>query len=209
MKIKLNITLSHFEEIIKQSYSLDHVFLLKLIEEEADISDLCNDSAKVCALLQSLVRKGLITEEHKITLQGKEILKFVETETEAKLVKKKAPASDFEEWWKAFPGTDTFTHKGVKFAGSRSLRRDKDNCKLKFDKILLEGEYTATQLIEALNYDVLQKKENSVKQKANKLTFLQNSLTYLNQRSYEPFIELIKEGTKIDEATKPVGGTDI
>jgi hypothetical protein len=73
----------------------------------------------------------------------------------------------------------------------------------------LEGEYTLTDLIAALEYDVLQKKENSVKQKANKLTYLQNSLTYLNQRSYEPFIELIKEGHKIEEADKPVGGTDI
>jgi len=207
--MKLNVTLSHFEELIKKSYSLDHVFLLKLIEEEADISQLCEDSAKVCALLQGLVRKGLITEQHKLTLQGKEILSFLETEGEAKIVKKKASSSEFEEWWKAFPGTDTFTHKGTKFEGTRSLRKDKENCKLKFDKILLEGEYTATDLIEALKFDVLQKKENSIRQKANKLTYMQNSLTYLNQRSFEPFIELIREGQQVQEARKVVGGTDI
>jgi hypothetical protein len=56
---------------------------------------------------------------------------------------------------------------------------------------------------------VLQKKENSVKQRSNKLTYLQNSATYLNQRSYEPFIELIKEGAQIEEAPKIIGGTDI
>jgi hypothetical protein len=56
---------------------------------------------------------------------------------------------------------------------------------------------------------VLQKKENSVKQRSNKLTYLQNSATYLNQRSFEPFIELIKEGVKVEEAHKPIGGTDI
>ena len=160
-------------------------------------------------LLQGLVRKGLVTEEHKLTLQGKEILTFMDTEGEAKIVKKKADTNDFEEWWKTFPGTDTFIHKGVKFEGTRSLRKDKDNCKLKFDKILLEGEYTAAELIAALNYDVLQKKENSVKQKSNKLTYLQNSLTYLNQRSYEPFIELVREGQTVQEAPKVVGGTDI
>jgi len=38
---------------------------------------------------------------------------------------------------------------------------------------------------------------------------MQNSLTYLNQRSYEPFIELIKEGAKIEEAPQIVGGTDV
>jgi hypothetical protein len=97
----------------------------------------------------------------------------------------------------------------VKFTGSRSLRQNKEDCKLKFNKILLEGDYTAAELIAALNYDVLQKKENSVKQRSNKLTYLQNSATYLNQRSFEPFIELIKEGVKVEEAHKPIGGTDI
>ena len=185
------------------------VFLLKLIEEQADISELCENSARVCALLQSLVRKGLITEEHKLTLQGTEILSFMESEGEAKIVKKKAPSTEFESWWKAFPGTDTFVHKGVKFTGSRTLRQNKEECRLRFDKILLEGEYTTEDLIAALNYDVLQKKENSIKQKVNKLTYLQNSLTYLNQRSYEPFIELIKEGVQVDEAPQTTGGTDI
>ena len=207
--MKLNVTLSHFEELVKKTYSLDLVFLLKLVEENVDLSELCNDSARVCALVQSLVRKGLITEEHKLTLQGEEILKFIETEGEAKIAKKKAPDTDFEEWWKAYPGTDTFAHKGMKFSGHRTLRQNKEECKLKFDKILLEGEYVAADLIAALNYDVLQKKENSVKQRSNKLTYMQNSLTYLNQRSYEPFIELIREGAKIDEANKPTGGTDI
>lgn len=207
--MKLNVTLSHFEELIKKSYSLDLVFLLKLIEEEADISELCEHSAKVCALLQSLVRKGLITEDNKLTLQGKEILTFIESEGEAKIIKKKAASSEFEDWWKAFPGTDTFIHKGTKFEGTRSLRKDKENCKIKFEKVLLEGEYTSVELIAALNYDVLQKKENSIKQKTNKLTYLQNSLTYLNQRSFEPFIELIREGQQVQEAPKIVGGTDI
>ena len=207
--MKLNVTLSHFEELVKKNYSLDMVFLLKLVEQEVDISDLCKDSARVCALVQGLIRKALVTEEHKLTLQGKEILSFIETEGEAKIAKKKAPSTDFEQWWKTFPGTDTFTHKGMKFSGSRTLRQNKEECKLRFEKILLEGEYTLTDLIAALEYDVLQKKENSVKQKANKLTYLQNSLTYLNQRSYEPFIELIREGQKIEEADKPVGGTDI
>lgn len=207
--MKLNVTLSHFEELVKKTYSLDLVFLLKLVEENVDLSELCNDSARVCALVQSLVRKGLITEEHKLTLQGEEILRFIETEGEVKIAKKKAPDTDFEEWWKAYPGTDTFAHKGMKFGGHRTLRQNKEECKLKFDKILLEGEYVAADLIAALNFDVMQKKENSVKQRSNKLTYMQNSLTYLNQRSYEPFIELIREGTKIDEANKPTGGTDI
>ena len=64
-------------------------------------------------------------------------------------------------------------------------------------------------MIAALEYEVLQKKENSVKTKTNRLTFMQNSLTYLNQRTFEPFIELIREGKKIVEEPIIRGGTDI
>jgi hypothetical protein len=64
-------------------------------------------------------------------------------------------------------------------------------------------------MIAALEYEVLQKKENSVKVKTNKLTYMQNSLTYLNQRSFEPFIELVKEGKKVVEEPTITGGTDI
>jgi len=208
--MNLKVTPYHFEELIKKSYSLDLIFLLKLIEEQFDIQPLCNNSMKIAALHQSLVRKGLITEtEDKLTTLGIDLLQFIKSEESTKIVKKKPVTTEFEEWWKEYPGTDTFVYKGKKFTGSRSLRRDKDECRLRFDKILLEGEYTATQLIEALKFDVLQKKENSVKTGTNRLAYMQSSNTYLNQRSYEPFIELIKEGAKIEEAPKVVGGTDI
>ena len=72
-----------------------------------------------------------------------------------------------------------------------------------------EGEYTAEDLIAALEYELKQKKENSIKTKSNKLSFMQNSFTYLNQRTFEPFIELIKEGKEIKETNQVQGGTDI
>ena len=206
----LKITPYHFEELIKKSYSLYVIYLLKLIEDKFDVQPLCQNSMKIAALYQTLMRKGLISEtDEKITTQGVELLKFMETKEATKIVKRKPATSEFEEWWKAYPGTDTFTHKGKKFSGNRGLRQNKDECRLRFDQILLEGEYTAAQLIEALNFDVLQKKENSVKTGTNRLSFMQNSFTYLNQRSFEPFIELIKEGGKVEETDKPVGGTDI
>lgn len=151
----------------------------------------------------------MITEEYKLTIEGKELLAFFDTPSREKIVRIKQDADLFESWWKIYPGTDTFTHKGESFTGTRALRVNKEECKLRFDKILGEGEYTADIIIEALKFDVLQKKENSVKTKANKVTYMQNSLTYLNQRTFEPFIELIKEGAKIEESTKPVGGIDI
>ena len=206
--MNLEINLHHFEELIKKGYSLDIIFLLLLIEKNIDITEIVNNSAKISAIYQSLVRKGLITDhDEKLTIMGKELISFIKTKGEEKIVKKKTSLTEFETWWKTFPGTDTFTHKGRKFTGSRSLRQNKEDCKVKFNKILLEGDYTVKQLTDALQYDVEQKKEASIKQGTNKLTYMQNSLTYLNQRSYEPFIELINEGVQLNSS--PQSGIDI
>lgn len=210
---RLDLSFSHFEQLLKKGYSLDTIFLLKIIQKEkCNIKDMCAEDPKLSALYQGLVRKGLISEDCKIMLDGKAILDFLSTpiEDSATLAKKKPIEDDrFNLWWNAYPGTDIFTYKGMSFSGNRTLRAGKDDCKLKLNKILEEGEYTLEQMVEALKFDVLQKKENSVKTKTNKLTYMQNSLTYLNQRSFEPFIELIKEGHKIQEAQKIEGGTDI
>lgn len=88
------------------------------------------------------------------------------------------------------------------------MRVQKESCKLKFNAILNEGVYTAKQIIDALKYIVLQKKEDSVKKKSNELTYLQNSLTFLNQGSYEPFIEIAQKGMPVTN-TPIGGGTDI
>jgi hypothetical protein len=162
------------------------------------------------ALYQGIYRKGLITEEQKITQTGKELLAFLEEDSKVeKIVKKTIDPVNFESWWKAYPGTDTFSYQGKSFAGTRSLRVKKEDCKLKFNKIIEEGEYTASELIDALTFEVEQKKQTSVLEKTNKLKFMQNSLTYLNQRTFEPFIELIKSGVKIVEQPTDTGGTDI
>jgi hypothetical protein len=205
--MKLNLSPWHYEELIKKSYSLDHIFLLKLIHENYDVTNLVEDSLKISAIHQGLIRKGLITDNGALTTIGVELLVFLDTKEQTKLVKKKSTTSDFEEWYKVFPGTDTFTHKGKTFTGSRNLRQNPADCRIKFDKILIEGEYTTKELIEALKFDVLQKKEASVQENTNKLKYMQNSLTYLNQRSYEPYIELIREGIQIKETQS--NGTDI
>jgi hypothetical protein len=166
---------------------------------------------KIASVYQTLVRKALITkDDEKITTLGKDLLEFMDAKSTGRLIKRKPATTDFEEWWKNYPGTDSFEYKGKKFTGTRAIRKGKDECRLKFDKIILEGEYTAQQLIAALNYELLQKKESSVSTNSNRLTFMQNSVTYLNQRAFEAYIELINDGAKIDIAPqKPTGGTDI
>lgn len=209
--MKLDVNPQQFEELIKRGYNLDIIFLLKLIDEQYDIIPLCGESMKIDSVYQSLIRKGLITKsDEKLTLIGRDLLEFMNAKSSAKIIRRKPATTDFEEWWKTYPGTDSFEYKGKTFKGTRALRLHKDDCRLKFDKILLEGEYTATQLIAALNYEIIQKKESSVAENSNRLKFMQGSSVYLNQRAFEAFIELINNGATVDIAPqKPTGGTDI
>ena len=65
--MKLHISPKIFKEIIKKSYSLDSIYLLKLIEEDEDVAPLYEDSMKIGALYQGLTRKGLISKDEQIT----------------------------------------------------------------------------------------------------------------------------------------------
>ncbi len=80
------------------------------------------------------------------------------------------------------------------FKGNRALRVKKEDCRLKINKILNENQYNIEDLINALELEVYQKHESSYKENKNKMDYMQNSLTYLNQATYEPFIELVKQG---------------
>ena len=208
--MKLTIHPEKFLEIIKTSYSLDIIYLLKLIEQNYDISELCKESVKINVLYNTLIRKGLITEtEDKLTVLGTELLEFIESKSSTKFKKKKFENDSFDSWWENYPGTDKFEYKGKSFPATRALRPNKDECRTKFNKILLEGDYTSEQLIEALKYDVQSKKDNSISTGNNNLTFMQNSLTYLNKKTFEPFIEIIKEGKEIKNNDYYAGSTDI
>ena len=95
------------------------------------------------------------------------------------------------------------------FTGDRSLRINKDDCRIKFDKIILEGEYTAEELLGALKLHIRKIKEESLKTNVNKLTYLHNSLTYLNQKDFDPFIELIKQGDNIINLESKFDGVNL
>ena len=207
--MKINIKPYHFTELLNKGYSLDMMYILELIQNQKDVSSLIEENRKAGDLLSTLRRKQLINEgDNNLTTKGQEILAFLNTSAKA-LKTKKVDDTDFNKWWNAYPGTDTFGYKGVDFQGVRSLRTNKDKCRASFDKIVLEGEYTSMELIKALEFQVEQIKERSVKERQNKLTYLQNSLSYLNQRVFEPFIELVKSDVQIERAVERVGGTDI
>lgn len=185
--LNLELTPYHFNEIIKKGFSLDMIYFLKLIKSEEAFE---TEGIKVSHILSTMRRKGLLTEEDKITVEGENLLNFLSSDIGVKFVKKKPGAGAIDVFWKIFPARDTFEYKGRKFEGARSLRTAKDDCREKLESILNEGEYTSNQVMAAIEYDITMKKEQSVKTGKNNLTYLQNSLTYLRQRSFEPFIGL-------------------
>ena len=208
--MNIKVTPYHFEQLLKDGYTLDMVFLLKLIEEDFDITTIAEGGPKTDMLCQTMRRKGLVSEQFKLTVLGKNLLEFMNTRSKtSKIVKKTETFADFERWWAAYPGTDIFVHKGKSFTGGRTLRVSKDDCQVKLNTILAEGEHTIEQLIAALEYEVSQKKENSFKTGTNRLTYMQSSITYLNQRSFQNYIELINQGIVVKESPEPITGTDI
>lgn len=206
--MNIKITFSHFESILTSGYNLDMLFFIMLVEEGLDVEEMLTNP-KMKLMHQTVRRKGLLSEANKVTILGKELINILKEEKVTKIPKRVKKDSDFDKWWGVYPGTDTFTYKSQSFTGTRGMRVKKEECKVKYNSILAEGDYTANELLAALEYEILQKKENSIKTKTNRLTFMQNSLTYLNQRSFEPFIELIREGKTIKESPEPIKGMDI
>lgn len=203
--MKLEVTLPHFEEILRKGLSVDAVLLLKFLQgkEKEEILNLIKYNDKANSLFQTLVRKFYITSEGLVTLDGKNLIEFLNLPHNIGIQKKPIDISSFETWWSIFPGTDTFTHKGKKFIGTRALRVNKAKCKKYFEDTLKKGVYTAEEIISATQYDINLKKENSVKKDSNQLTFMQNSGTYLYNEVYEAFISLVKQDIPISEgATK-------
>ena len=206
-----NISFQEFKNLVQAQVDITALYLLECIYNNIDILKEI-PSSKVKGWYQTLQRRGYITQEGKISTTGNEILEMVRSGKVIKqeLVKIEEKQEDsFEKWWSHFPPNDIFVHNGRSFKGSRSLRVDKNKCRILFDRIINEGEYTADDLIRAIDYDVLLKKETSVKEGNNKLQYLSASPAYLNQRKFEAFIEISKNSPVSTRAETPYQGFDI
>ncbi len=207
--IELKVTSEKLIELHKKGYSSDIIHLLEYVENGENLDEISKDSPKLGNIVQSLYRKGLISDNHNLTKEGKDLISFLSIKGDKRLIKKKSLEEPFQLWWSCFPSSDTFDYKGRHFPGTRSLKAKKDDCKTKLNKILNEGQYTIEELVKAIELEVHQKKENSIKTGQNKLSFMQNSMTYLNQYTYESYVELVRKGQKVQELSILTGGTDI
>lgn len=202
-KFLCNITPYHFLELLKSGVNLDMLFTLELIEKDIDVDYFFDKSFQGGDILQSLVRKGYISDSlREITTEGRALLEFTRRDPDVKVkLKKKVIITEdvFDKFWDAYPTTDNIVKDNkIIIKGTRAIRKGKkDELKVKLGKILAEGQYTIEDIVRALNFEVDQKIQESIRRRENKLSYMQNPEAYLNQRTFEAYIEISKlKGTE-------------
>jgi len=156
---------------------------------------------------EALVRKGYLTHDNQPTLQGKAFYEALQNTDDVvnltKVIKetRQRTVSSFDAWWECYPATDRFTVGSKEFKNTRTLRSNKDKCKEIFNRIINSGEYTAEEIIEATKMDVLARKEASMKGNDNKVTFMNKSEVYLNQKAFDAYVEMYRNGERPGEVS--------
>jgi hypothetical protein len=111
----------------------------------------------------------------------------------------KTPDECFDEWWKTFPTTTSWTtdDKNTKFLGSRNIKNlTKANAKVKYLKLLNQG-LKHEDLLGSLKYEIALKKMDSIKKNVNQMEYFKGMESYLNQERYLAFIDTYKEPSSV------------
>lgn len=144
--------------------------------------------SKLAAWRQTLIRKQFLTREGKISTKGAALLAQLGA-TVPGLSTYRPTVDLFEIWWNTYPPNATFTHKGVTFTSSQVKRIKKTLCREHWNELLLEGEYTAEQIIKGTSNHIALAMDESVKSKENKIQFVFNSERYIRERCFAPYIK--------------------
>jgi len=197
----MNITLEKYIKVLNAGFSLDILYLLKLIKDKVDITDAIL-LPKIGAINQMLLRKQLITEDNQVTMSGDELLSYMEDDGSPKELVKRLKTNDFEKWWVTYLASNMFVYKNKTFKGTQSKRIKKTECKQLFNKYINEG-FTADDIINATEYHFQLAKDLSFKKGENQISFIPNSFRYLNEKVFLPFIEIYKQN--INKQPEQVG----
>ena len=136
---------------------------------------------------------------------------FLDATGEKKERAKTAPAADdkgFAEFWKNYPATPTFRHKGMNFRGSRTLRSNYGPCQNLYLKALDERpDITPELMLKALQIQLTMAKDESVDKGVNKLDHWNGLEVYLRQGKFEPFLEMAAEDDQPLQADRDFSAT--
>lgn len=207
------IPITGFIEALNAGIDMNLVMILIMVDKDIDISDYLSDS-KTKAYVEAIKRKGFIVYNDKSGLDeisplGRSILAAVKSGNSCKSLlkrEKKAKEDSFDLFWKAYPATDKIDYYGFTSPTTRNLRGSKEKTRELFNKIIAEGEYSAQDLIDAIEYQVLLKKKESFRTRKNELKYIQGSETWLRQRTFEAFIEDARKSKQEDTSEGTVSG---
>lgn len=185
-----NFTEGQFDSLLKQKIPLECVFLLEMLVDKANVDD-----ESYLPYLQRLQRKGYIDGKQQLTEYGTALYKSLFENVVAVKPKIIAIKNDlFEKWWEIYPATNDFEINGRHFQGSQVKRIQKAECQKMFS--VLSNSYRPEDIIDATAYHINNAKEVSFKKKDNQLTYVTNSLRYLREKYFEPYIEKVKKTNK-------------
>lgn len=177
----------------KISLNLSHLWLLISIQDKIAVD-------VPASILATLERKNMVLNGN-LTNQGLQVLeKFYKPETidmeTAKKELKKAKTDYnilFLEWWTKYPVGNTWKDEttGRIWKGTRGFRVKQDDCEKLYLKALAEGT-KHEDMLNAIDYELKEKKVESKRTGQNKLDYMVNTHSYLLNKLYLNFIEMIK-----------------
>jgi len=175
--------------------TLSHIEFLRYYQE--DNQQYLPSKHKFKTDLQNL---GYVWSEE-LTERGRELIQEYDNWNGVYVPKEPIPKKDnkvynsqFIEWYDSFPSSDIFTYKDQTFKGTRSLKKDKDKCEVKYLETLREIPHET--MLELLRISVETYMEKSLISGRNELSFFNNSLTYLNQGVWKRYVPLLGQQKK-------------
>lgn len=176
--------------IMNEGLDLNMVWILETLARKELSIDII-PSSKFSSWVQTLKRKQFLTEAGTVSTKGAALLAQLGATVPG--LSTYMPTVDmFNIWWSSYPPTATFTYRGVSFTSSQVKRIKKTLCRRAWDEILLEGEYTADQIVNGTRNHIAMAMEESVKNKENRVHFIFNSERYIRERCFAPYIETVE-----------------
>jgi hypothetical protein len=190
MKLTKIIRVKNFERLTEEGVDLSSLYILELVQSGYNVQGM--ENVKIQGWISGLMRKGLITEDYKITLEGCNILSTLDQDLGKNTLKRVEVQRDekFKEWWNIFPQSDNFIYASRTFPGSRTLRTEQKECEVIFYKLINEEGFTADQIITGTINHVGIAKKLSYTSKRNELKYIPSSKRYLKEKIFEPYIQI-------------------
>lgn len=201
----LHINENMIKALSKSGMNLSHYWVLDLLNGAKEVYP---NAVQVVPQLRevNLLMSRFLVDTKGITPLGqqfyKEISEIKEGEAPKKSKKKEEVVDNgFEEWYCAYPSSDHYRYRGMVFEGEgKSLKPNKEICRMKYNAIIARGGITKEQILDATKLQIEKRKAASFDSGKNGLTYMQKAETYLGQESFRAFLEEINENN--DELTQ-------